>query len=1075
LAVVLFTDLVGSTELRSRLGEDAAEALRHEHDALVTGAIKANRGRVVKHLGDGVMATFTAASDAVAAGIRVQQVLERHNRSSAAALEVRIGMSAGDVAFEKEDCFGTPVIEAARLCAAARGGQVLLSDIVRLLAGSAGGHQFAPVGELELKGLPAPLPSFEVAWQPLPAAPLPLPSLLTAMGRIFVGREEQTGGLLRLWKEAAAGERRVALLAGEPGIGKTRLAAELAALVHDEGAVVLAGRCDEDMGVPYQPFVEALRHFVDHSPLSSQRLGRYGGELVRLLPELTERVVDLAPPLHSDAETERYRLFDAVAAWLAAVSAETPLLLVLDDLQWAAKPTLLLLRHVARSSELSRILVACTYRDSEIGHDLGELLADLRREVGIERISLVGLDVTGVVAFVQQASGHALEDDEGFLLARAIHDETEGNPLFVREVLRHLAETGGLEGGTSLAGVAIPESIRDVVGRRLARLSKATNELLRVAAVAGAEFELPLVQTAGSFDEAVLVSSVEEAAKAHLVTEAALRYRFAHALVRDTLYDGLSAARLGMLHRRLAEAIETLHEHRLEDYLPALAHHWGRAPDAERVIDYARRAGDRALAQLAHDEAASYYGQALDLLDVAVPAGDDRLRIRLLIALGEAQRRAGDPAHRQTLLEAASRALARGDADALAHAALANNRGIYSVSGFVDDERVMMLEAALQAIGPGDTPLRARLLAVLAAELGFARDHAHRQRLSTEALAMARRLGDLPTLGDVLARRWAVMAPTAPHERRAELDELAEVAQRLDDPTLALWAAMWGSANAGVLGDGEAYRMLLHEGAELARHLSQPFYSWLIAFFQTTAACIAGRLAEAEEKAVEALEIARVGGIPDGFQVYGAGLLWIRYEQGRLEEVVQLLQRAVARGRHNPLTPAALAVTLCALGRHDEARPVFEGVAADDFASLPGNFVWLYGLCLASEACARLGDSARAEVLHGRMSAYGHLIASAWGGAAGFVDFYLGLLATTLRRFDLAERHFDSAERLAAGFPAPAWLGRTRLEWAAMLHTRRQPGDAERARELLGQALATARELGLANVERRAVELLESA
>jgi tetratricopeptide (TPR) repeat protein len=276
-----------------------------------------------------------------------------------------------------------------------------------------------------------------------------------------------------------------------------------------------------------------------------------------------------------------------------------------------------------------------------------------------------------------------------------------------------------------------------------------------------------------------------------------------------------------------------------------------------------------------------------------------------------------------------------------------------------------------------------------------------------------------------------------------------------------------------VLGDGETYRDGLREGAELARTLGQPFYSWIITFGQTTAASIAGRLAEAEEKAVEALEIARAGGIPDGFQVYGAGLLWIRYEQDRLEELALLLQRAVARGRHNPLTPAALALTLCALGREDEARAVFERVAADDFASLPGNFVWLYGLCLASEACAQLGDSARAEVLHGRMAAYGHFMASAWAGAAGFVDLYLGLLATTLRRFDLAESHFASGERLAAGFPAPVWLGRTRLEWAGMLLTRRHPGDSQRARELLGQALTTARELGLANVERRAVALLE--
>jgi class 3 adenylate cyclase len=366
-AIVLFTDLVGSTDLRSRLGEDAAEELRRDHDRLIAGAVEANRGRLVKNLGDGVMATFTGASDALAAAVAIQQALDRRNRSGSSdvPLGVRIGVSAGDVAFEGADCFGTPVIEAARLCAAAGGGRILVTEVVRVLAGTAGGHQFAPVGALDLKGLPAPVPACEVTWESLAEPPLPMPALLTQAGRIFVGRDEEVERLLRLWKEAMAGERRVALLAGEPGIGKTRLAVELAGVVRESGAVVLAGRCDEDLGVPYQPFVEALRHYVTHA--EGRRLGRYAGELTRLLPDLTQLVGGLPEPLRSDPETERYRLFDALAAWLSDVSAEAPVLLVLDDLHWAAKPTLLLLRHVLRFQEPLRLLVVVTYRDSDIG------------------------------------------------------------------------------------------------------------------------------------------------------------------------------------------------------------------------------------------------------------------------------------------------------------------------------------------------------------------------------------------------------------------------------------------------------------------------------------------------------------------------------------------------------------------------------------------------------------------------------------------------------------------------------------------------------------------------------------
>jgi class 3 adenylate cyclase len=235
-ATVLFTDLVGSTALRSRLGEQAAEELRRRHDHLLTGAVATHHGQVVKGLGDGVMATFAGASDGVAAAVAIQQAIDRHNRSAAGPeqLTVRIGLSAGDVSFEEGDCFGTPVIEAARLCAAASGGQVLASEMVRWLV-RGGGHRFSPLGALDLKGLAEPVPTCEVAWEPLRAS-VPLPSLLTDVGRIFVGRNDELDRLEQLWKEAVAGERRVALVAGEPGVGKTRLGAELARKAHDEGA-----------------------------------------------------------------------------------------------------------------------------------------------------------------------------------------------------------------------------------------------------------------------------------------------------------------------------------------------------------------------------------------------------------------------------------------------------------------------------------------------------------------------------------------------------------------------------------------------------------------------------------------------------------------------------------------------------------------------------------------------------------------------------------------------------------------------------------------------------------------------
>ncbi|MGH9004783.1 MAG: ATP-binding protein, partial [Acidimicrobiia bacterium] len=394
---------------------------------------------------------------------------------------------------------------------------------------------------------------------------------------------------------------------------------------------VLAGACGEDLGVPYQPFVEALRHLIDHTEASELPgwLGRYPGELVRLVPEVAQRLPGLPEPMTSDPETERYRLFDAVASWLADASRRHPLLLVLDDLQWAAKPTLLLLRHIARSAEPMRVLMLGTYRDTETGrnHPLSGTLADLRRIGSFERLSLVGFDRAGVLAFMEQAAGHALEDEPALNLAAAIHEETEGNPFFVVEVLRHLAETGGIERrdgrwGTSLPveDLGIPEGVRDVVGRRLSRLAAETNRVLALAAVTGLEFDLAVLGHAAGLDEDGLAAVVDEAVAARLLSEVpgvGARYRFSHALVRDTLYGELSAARRITLHRRVAEATESVYRGRIDDHLPALAHHFSRAaaPSDETLkgIDYATRAGDHALAQLAHDEAVTYYRQAIDL------------------------------------------------------------------------------------------------------------------------------------------------------------------------------------------------------------------------------------------------------------------------------------------------------------------------------------------------------------------------------------------------------------------------------------------------------------------------------
>jgi class 3 adenylate cyclase/tetratricopeptide (TPR) repeat protein len=1087
--IVLFTDLVGSTEFRTGVGDDAAEEVRRAHDRLVGDAITASGGHLVKHLGDGVMATFASASDAVTAAVGVQRALDRHNRAagSGAPLHVRIGISAGDVTIEQDDCFGTPVVEAARLCGVAAGGQILVSEVVRWLAGSAGGHRFTSVGALELKGLPAALPSCEVSWEPPPDTAIPMPPLLTGIGRVFVGRDGELERLRHLWKETAAGERRVALLAGEPGIGKTRLAAQLAGQVHQSGGLVLAGRCDEDLGVPFQPFVEALRHYVANA--AEHRLGRHAGDLTRLLPDLPQFVAGMAEPLRSDPETERYRLFDAVADWLVHVSSERPVLLVLDDLHWAAKPTLLLLRHVVRSAGL-RLMVVATYRDSDIGrgHPMSDFLADLRREGGIDRLSLMGLDRPGVTAFIEAVAGHSLEEEEEQALPGVVWQETEGNPFVVSEVLRHLVETNAVEQRagrwvltSAIDELGIPEGVRDVVGRRLSRLPDSTNRVLSVASVVGLEFEPAVVEQAGDVTDEELLGALDEAAAARLLAEIpSARYRFAHALVRATLYDELSGPRRVALHRRVAEAIEALHVEDLDDYLPALAHHWARAsvPVAEsaRAVDYAARAGDRAMAQLANDEAAVYYRQALELLGSARRPGDDSRRAELLISLGEAQRRAGDAAHRETLLEAADLAKSRGDVDALARAALANHRGVlWSAVGVVDAGRVAVLETALDAIGGDDSTVRARLLANLALEFIWGGERERRVRLSDEALVIARRLDDPATLAHVLVNRfYAVAAPATLTERIAEATELLALSEGLGDPVITARASSVRFRAAMEAGDVALAESSVETCGRLAAELNQPALRWVAVMHRAGRTLQAGQIDEAERLVLEAVELGRVAGQQDIIVLFPWQRCVLGLERGRINDAVdELIElRPQLPGVAAALT-SLLALAWSELDRTAEAAAAFEELAVSGFADLRMDSTWLAGVTNAAAVCAYLGDTGRAPLLSKLLGPYAdQMPVVALGMTSGSVSYYLGLLAATLDRHDEADTRFRTAAETHTRIGAPIWLARTQLEWARLLLRRAAPGDRDQARLLLGQALDTAHRLDLATVARRAATLL---
>jgi tetratricopeptide (TPR) repeat protein/predicted Ser/Thr protein kinase len=461
----------------------------------------------------------------------------------------------------------------------------------------------------------------------LSGAPLPPSPLVSTLpdATAFVGRDSEIGQMTRAWDRARAGGRCLLLLAGEPGIGKTRLAMEFARHCAAQHATVLAGRSDEEALVPYQPFAEALTWFARVCPERELRAILNGiddrAELGRIVLELTRRIPELRTVLKSGAEGERHRLFDAIDALFAAASSVHPIVLVLDDVHWADQPTLLLLKHLMRSTRTAALCIVATYRDSELRrtHPLAEILADLRRDESVARLSLRGLTATDVQGLAPSIAGQAVPPQ----LAEIVVEGAGGNPFFIGEVLRHWRETDAFAHATDHISLGLPEGVKEVIGRRLSRLSDECNRALALAAVIGREFDVELLIALGDLPEDRLLDAIDEAVRAQLIAEAAGgrgRLTFRHALIRETLYGELLSARRIRLHRRVAEAIEEGTRGRANPPLADLAYHFSQsasAGTANKAVEYAMRAGDRAAELLAYEEAARMYDLALQSVEFA--------------------------------------------------------------------------------------------------------------------------------------------------------------------------------------------------------------------------------------------------------------------------------------------------------------------------------------------------------------------------------------------------------------------------------------------------------------------------
>jgi DNA-binding SARP family transcriptional activator len=854
--------------------------------------------------------------------------------------------------------------------------------------------------------------------------PPPLPAPLARRHRSpFVGRAD---ALARL-REAVVAHRLV-LLSGEPGIGKTRLAAQLAQTAQ---ATVLYGRADEEAIAPYEPFAEALRPFLAGRPAERLR-GPLAGELAHLVPDQADRLPAPALAAARDPAGARYRLFEATAAALASAAAERPLLLVLDDLHWADRPTLLLLRHLARA-QLGPVAILATYRERTPA--LAGVLADLQRDDPPVRVELGGLDEREVDALVTAWLG---TDAPGELTGSVVSD-TGGNPFFVEEVLRQLREGGD-------AGV--PDTVKEVLAGRLARLGDDARDTLLLAAAAGPEIDAALLDEASDLSREGLAEALDAALAAHLIREEAGGYAFTHALVREAIYEQVSAPRRALLHGRLAAALERTGAGPAE-----LARHYRLAGGpAAKAVEYSARAAAAAMGRLAYEEAARHYDRAM-----AMPG--DR-RGELLAGLGEAHLRAGEvPASRESFSAAAAAARERGDAALLARAALGRSGLSVTVLGH-DPETVALLEEALAATT--DDALRARLLGRLAIELYHSPPVARREQLSADAVGLARRGAAAGALADALsARHVALWSPPHLDERLALADEMIA----LGSPDAVLQGRNWRVLDLLELGDVAAARREIDEHAALADALRLPGYQWWAPMWRAMLAFLEGRIDDAIALRAEAVEIGRRASdqVAELFNWIQMVFLDLEREPIAPDTSTDVPDRVAVQAVQSAFR-SDLPLIYAEMGRTEDARRELAALAEGGFAAVASDMNWLASMAGLAQGAALLRDTARAAELYDRLLPYrGRAVLV--GRAAlclGPVEMQLGILAGTLGRREQADRHFDAAAAWAERVGARPWAIWTAIHRAEQLGAAAGAAAAEAERIGFGRAAARARALGQA-------------
>jgi class 3 adenylate cyclase/tetratricopeptide (TPR) repeat protein len=1055
---ILFTDMVDSTALRSRLGDDRADLLRTHHDALLAGIVEAHGGAVTRFTGDGIKAAFGSASDAVGAAVAIQRAVIEYCTSTdaIAVFQIRVGLAVGEVTIDENgDRRGVAVVEAARLEALARPGEILATEMVRMLGQRRTNVMFDEVGERTLKGLDDPVVVYRVIDLEQGAAP-PMPRLLVADQRLpIVGREQQMSAFVSQWSNAKAGVAGLLLVRGPAGMGKTRFVSHCAEIAHEGGAIVLGGMCSSDLEVPYEPLAMAFRAATGLDEALDSAVASRSGSLARLFPGSTSGDGDQQPAL------ARLELFDAVAALVRRLSRSHPLMLVVEDLHWATAPTVLLLRHLIEEHSDQRLLIVGTYREGDVdgSHPLRELLSGVRANERTRLTELARFNEADVLQLVSSLAP-AAPVARVAAVAATVHRESAGNPFFASELLHHLTATGQLERALADGGdhrLPVPESVHDVLQQRLARLPSGTQELLTHAAVIGPTFDVGLVGAVAGMSTDDALDVLESVARSGIVVEVGVdEFAFVHAIVRNALLDELSASRLARAHRRVAEALEA----RGADHFDELARHWQLAGMESNSTKYLAMAARRDMVALAYESAKARYQQVIDQLH-RDPSADVAERARAWLGFAAAVRALGDPAFRQAVVHAGRLARTARSPELIAEAASLSYWLSFFVAELPDVELIELCEDAISMLADTD-PMRVRLLAALASHLTFSPNREQREQLIEEANRLAAQNRDPLLSARVLHAEFMCLWEPGTLERREQVArDLGRLARATGDPHTEFLAGYFTAYCLAERGDLPASVARLRELGPATAATRSKYYSFLL------------------ERMLLTISIFRSepGGqarIDELFQRFGptqvdAEPSWMiqtavhSYQAGTMGQLVNSLQ-AMTAGPQARMWAAGLAVALLWAGDTEGAEEVLD--QPDD---IPRNYFWLPVMQARAEVAAGLGRRDHCRRIFDELLPHRGGVGITGSGSSCFalVSRSLGLLALTLDELPLAvellTEAVEQADRVGAVFDG---VTSRRLLATAL----RRAGDHDASEPLLAAASATAAERGF----QREAELLRA-